>query len=176
MIYIAFLRGINIGSRNIKMAELSLAFEQLGFAGAKSVLASGNLILTSPAAPDIKALEGGLKEAFSIKIGVVVRSLAELTDMAEQNPFAAYKASKDSKFYLTMAAGAISNRLEGVTGIPGDFDLVRIDEKDFFCIALRQQNGRFGPGLDRLEKCFRDLTITTRNWNTIVRIIKKAGQ
>ena len=139
-------------------------------------MVSGNVIFKSPSAPDIKALERGLREMFSINIGVVVRSLAELMDMAEQNPFSACKAEKDTKFYLTMAAAPIGDRLKGVAGVAGDFDLVSIGEKDYFTVAFRQQTGRFGPGLDRLEKCFRDLTITSRNWNTIARIIKKASQ
>ncbi len=173
MIYVAFLRSINVGSRNIKMDELRLALAKLGFAQSQTVLASGNVIFHSPAAPDIKALETGLREIFSIDIGVVVRSLAELVAMVEQDPFAAYEAGKERKFYLTMATAPIKGRLDNIASVPGDFDLVRVDKKDFFSVAFRQPGGRFGPGLNRLEKCFKDLTITTRNWNTITRIIKK---
>ncbi len=176
MIYVAFLRSINVGSRNIKMDELRLAFAKLGFAQSQTVLASGNVIFRSPPLPDIKALESGLREIFSINIGVMVRSLAELDAMVEQDPFSACMASRDSKFYLTMAAGSIAGRLDGITGVAGDFDLVRVAEKDYFTVAFRQETGRFGAGLNKLEKCFKDLTITTRNWNTIARIIKKARQ
>jgi len=176
MIYIAFLRSINVGSRNIKMDELALAFAKLGFRGAKTVLASGNVIFHSPVFPDIKALETGLREIFLINIGVVVRSLPELTAMVEQDPFSACQAGKDSKFYLTMAAAPVGDRLKNIASVPGDFDLVRVAEKDYFTVARRQQSGRFGAGLDRLERRFKDLTITTRNWNTIARIIKKASQ
>lgn len=176
MINVAFLRSINVGGRTIKMDELRLAFTKLGFPNSQTVLASGNVIFHSSGLVDIKALEAGLKEVFFINIGVVVRSLAELMAMVEQDPFSACIAGRDSKFYLTMAAGLIGGRLDGVTGVAGDFDLVRVAEKDYFSVALRQETGRFGAGLDKLEKCFKDLTITSRNWNTIARIIKKASE
>ncbi len=175
MIYIAFLRSINVGGRNVKMAELRLAFTNLGFADAQTVLASGNVVFQSPDPPDIEALQAGLRAAFDMEIGVVVRSLAELRAMVEQDPFAAFQTSRDTKFYLGLAAGPIGDRLGRVSSVAGDFALVAVHDKDYFCVAFRQQNGRFGAGLDRLEKCFKDLTITTRNWNTITRIIEKAG-
>ena len=43
--YVAFLRGINVGGNNkIGMEELRQAFMSVGFAGVKTVLASGNVI------------------------------------------------------------------------------------------------------------------------------------
>ncbi len=175
MTYIAFLRSINVGGRNVKMDRLRLAFKNLGFANAQTVLASGNVVFQSPAPVEPEALQGGLRAAFDMKIGVVVRSLAELKALVERDPFAAYQASDDTKFYLGMAAGPIGDRLEGITSVAGDFDLVSVDDQDYFCVAFRQRTGRYGAGLDQLEKRFKDLTVTTRNWNTIARIIDKAG-
>ena len=46
----AFLRGVNVGGVNLKMAEVAAAFEKAGFTGVRTVLASGNVLLESRAA------------------------------------------------------------------------------------------------------------------------------
>ena len=45
--YAMFLRGINVGGINIKMADLRDALKDAGFADAKTLLASGNVVLSS---------------------------------------------------------------------------------------------------------------------------------
>lgn len=43
--YLALLRGINVGGRNlVKMADLRAAFELMGFADVASYIASGNVL------------------------------------------------------------------------------------------------------------------------------------
>src|SRR4051812_27751850 len=47
-IHVALLRGINVGGRRqVAMSDLRNLFEALGFAGAKSLLQSGNLVFES---------------------------------------------------------------------------------------------------------------------------------
>ncbi len=172
--YVAFLRGINLGKRNIKMDELRAVFEGLGFVEVTSVIASGNVLFSAPTLPDAGRISAALLAKFDFEVGVIVRSIKELDDLILSFPFAAYEASKDIKLYLTLGSEKIGDRLEDVTSQEGDFDLVRIDEKDYFTAAHRQENGRFGAGLDKLERKFKDTIITTRNWNTIAKIVKKA--
>jgi len=45
--YAVFLRGINVGGINIKMAALREALQAAGFQDAGTLLASGNVVLTS---------------------------------------------------------------------------------------------------------------------------------
>ena len=42
--YIALLRGINVGGRTIKMADLGRCFADLGFENVKTVLQTGNVL------------------------------------------------------------------------------------------------------------------------------------
>ena len=44
MRYVAFVRGINVGGKTVKMAELKKMFESLGFSGVSTYKASGNVI------------------------------------------------------------------------------------------------------------------------------------
>ena len=45
--YAALLRGVNVGGVNIKMADVAKAFTDAGFTDVKTILASGNVLLTS---------------------------------------------------------------------------------------------------------------------------------
>ena len=45
--YAAFLRGVNVGGVNLKMAEVAKALEEAGFTNVRTILASGNVLLES---------------------------------------------------------------------------------------------------------------------------------
>lgn len=48
MVYVALLRGINVGGHNkVKMAELKMLFEKLGFEQVKTYIQSGNVLFVS---------------------------------------------------------------------------------------------------------------------------------
>lgn len=44
---IAFLRAINVGGRNVKMAALRGLFEEIGLTDVETLIASGNVIFSS---------------------------------------------------------------------------------------------------------------------------------
>ncbi len=48
--YVAFLRGINLGNRRLKMDELRRLFEQLKFTDVATFIASGNVLFASKSA------------------------------------------------------------------------------------------------------------------------------
>ena len=89
--YIALLKGINVGGhRRIAMADLKAALGEAGFDNVRTVLASGNVVLETPAAP-AAALERRLETALSDALGVttdfMVRDADEWSAMIAANPF-----------------------------------------------------------------------------------------
>src|SRR5690606_21741537 len=72
----AFLRGINLGKRQMKMAELKSCLEAAGFSEVKTILASGNVRLEAdgPEAALREKLERTISEKFGFGVGVVLRS------------------------------------------------------------------------------------------------------
>ena len=42
--YAAFLRGVNVGGVNLKMADVSAALSSAGFTAVRTILASGNVV------------------------------------------------------------------------------------------------------------------------------------
>ncbi len=94
----AFLRGINLGNRQMKMAELKAALEEAGFAEVKTVVASGNVRLSAEGeAAAIRArLEKAIADRFGFAVGVVLRSRAELEAMLDDHPSASSTARPTS--------------------------------------------------------------------------------
>lgn len=87
--YAAFLRGINVGGRIIKMADLKAAFEAQNLEDVRTVLQSGNVVFSSEknAAQLKKLLEKKLGEQFKYPAKVQVVELAALQNIIEANPF-----------------------------------------------------------------------------------------
>jgi uncharacterized protein (DUF1697 family) len=90
--YIAFLRGINLGQRRIKMDELRRLFGQLKFAEVETFIASGNVIFASKSADPHKIenqIQAHLKKALGYDVDTFVRTRAEVAAIAACQCFAA---------------------------------------------------------------------------------------
>jgi uncharacterized protein (DUF1697 family) len=88
--YIAFLRGMNLGKRNIKMDELRGLFTELKFDNVRSYIASGNIIFEAKEKDDKKLtgkIEKHLKDSLGYDVKVMLRTQAELEAVLKNNPF-----------------------------------------------------------------------------------------
>ena len=63
---VAFLRGINLGRRTIKMDALRKTFESAGYKNVKTILASGNVVFETNAT-DAKKLRADIEVTLSDK-------------------------------------------------------------------------------------------------------------
>ncbi len=87
--YVAFLRGVNVGGVNLKMADVARALTDAGFGEVRTVLASGNVLLESSAGagPVRKKAEAALRESFGYDAWVLVYDLESVRRIAEAYPF-----------------------------------------------------------------------------------------
>lgn len=172
--YAAFLRGVNLGGRTTRSADLVAAFGGMGFPGARTLIASGNVLFDADDEAELaKRLEAGLAAKFGFEIGVVLRALDTLRAMVGANPFEAIPADADAKRYVALLREPVGRSIPLPCGIPGDFDILATTDTDIFAVAWHMPNGRYGEGLDTLEKRLpRGTLVTMRNWNTI---LKAAG-
>ncbi len=173
MRYVAFLRGVNLGKRTVRSAELKAAIEDLGFSDVRTLLASGNVLFEARPSKGLKQkLELGLEEAFGFKIGVVLRSIDELKAMVAADPFGGMVESEAAKLHVVLFAEPVPG---GVTLKPvaGDFDLLPFGPREIFIIAYRKPDGTYlAGGLLDLEKTIPKAALrTARNWNTILKAI-----
>lgn len=90
MMYVALLRGINVGGNNkIDMAKLKLVFEGLGFTDVKTYINSGNIIFGTNKSDHIQIvpkIEQAIEREFGLKIPVVIRSLAQIQRTCDTIP------------------------------------------------------------------------------------------
>ena len=86
--YVALLRGINVGGKNlIKMTALKACFEAHGFRDVATYIQSGNVLFqTSKKAKLTLELEKALAATFNYQACVIVRSQEEMQRVVERAP------------------------------------------------------------------------------------------
>lgn len=89
--YLAFLRGINLGKRRLKMDHLRALFAELGFTGVETFIASGNVIFDGrgrDAAKLAARIAAHLEARLGYEVDTFVRTRAEVAALAAMAPFA----------------------------------------------------------------------------------------
>ena len=168
----AFLRGINLGRRRMKMAELREALAELGHPEARTLLASGNVVLEGRAGGALeRRLEGGLEARFGYPIGVVLRRVDALRELVAADPFRGLVEDPDTKLYVTFLRDPVASTLPDPFALAGDLEVVHRTDREVLHVGHRQPDGRFGPGVEGIGKHFEPRTLwTMRNWNTVLKL------
>lgn len=168
--YIAFLRGINLGKRQIKMAELKTVFEDLGFADVRTLLASGNVVFAAKEAkPETLRgkIEKGIKSKFGFDVHVILRSESEIGALVASDPFKGVKMEKNTRLYVTFLSEPTKSKVQvPYKSEDGDY-VIRNLTKDHIESVLTLMGST--DAMDILTKEF-GKDITTRNWNTVLKI------
>jgi uncharacterized protein (DUF1697 family) len=84
--YVAFLRGINLGNRRVKMAELARLFEEMNFGAVSTFIASGNVLFESDSVDHValeRQIEGHLESALGYSVDTFVRTRDEVAAVVD---------------------------------------------------------------------------------------------
>jgi uncharacterized protein (DUF1697 family) len=173
--YVAFLRGINVGgNKPVKMDELKKAFAALGFKNVNTVLASGNVLFEAPgtrADSNTKKIEDKLKTALGHEVGVLLRTIEEIQNLADANPFKNIKVTPQTRLYVTFLSEKPKSSLKIPSESPEkDFRILRVSDTEVCTVLTLSPERQTTDLMNILEKEF-GRKITTRNWNTIARIL-----
>lgn len=100
--YVALLRGVNVGGVTIEMADLASLVSGLGYTDVTTVLASGNVLFTTPDAASVakKTLESALRERFDYEAWVHVLTVDAIRKLIAAYPF---PRSDDRHAYVVFA-------------------------------------------------------------------------
>ncbi len=170
-VWLAFLRAVNVGKRQMKMAELKALCEELGYAGVKTLLASGNVRFACDHDPKAE-LEAAIEKRWGFRSQAVMRTGHEIEAMIASRPFSGYPDEGPFHAYALMFDRPLRSDLV-LTGVKDDFDVVRVDERDIYLVGWRGPDGRHGAGMDKLDRQLdKGLVATMRNWNTILKALK----
>src|SRR6478672_10761755 len=87
--YAAFLRGVNVGGVNLKMAAVAKALEEAGFTNVRTILASGNVLLESRSGVDAvrKKAEAALRDTFGYDAWVLAYPIDTVATISKSFPF-----------------------------------------------------------------------------------------
>lgn len=175
--YVAFLRGLNVGGHAlIKIADLKKAFEKMGFENVRTLLASGNVIFESEQTDKkalIKEIESELRKAFKKDISVILRSLDDLKKLQSSEPFKGAKITPSIRLYVTFLSEKARPRTITIpyTSPQKEFRILHATPMEVFSV-LDLSKGKGTPdAMNILEKEFGS-NVTTRNWNTILKVLK----
>ena len=90
MIYVALLRGINVGGNNkVDMKKLKYTFESLGYTNVATYINSGNIIFEDSSKgleTIVREIEDAIKRDFQLDIRVLVKSFEDINLICEQLP------------------------------------------------------------------------------------------
>ncbi|MEO8446666.1 MAG: DUF1697 domain-containing protein [bacterium] len=174
--YAAFLRGINVGGNKlIKMDDLKKAFEKAGLKKVVTVLASGNVLFESGKSAEALTdlIEDHLSKTFKKEISVVVRSIDELKAIAATDPFGKINVTPQTRLYVTFFYEKPKTIFKMPYSSPDEnFKIISQTDKELCSVLTVIPEKNTTDLMIVIDKEF-GKKVTTRNWNTICRILKK---
>ena len=131
MKYIAFLRAVNVGKRQIRMVDLKNMFENLNFQNVKTFIASGNVIFESDKENKkelVKKIESEIEKRFGFRSEVMLRSVDELKEIIEISPFKHIVLDKNTILYVGFLYDLLNDapieKLKGLNNEVGTFKVI----------------------------------------------------
>ncbi|MFF7718036.1 DUF1697 domain-containing protein [Streptomyces luteogriseus] len=177
--YAALLRGINVGgSRKVPMADLRTLLTDLGLDDVRTHLQSGQAVFASGHG-DEESLAGqiarALEKHFGFGVDVIVRDHAYLRAIADACPFPAADLEPKQLHVTYFSAPVTPDRFAEIDQeayLPEEF---RLGDRALYLYAPN------GLGRSKLAENLskprinKGLIATTRNWNTVVKLVEMTG-
>jgi len=174
--FVTLLRGINVGqARQVAMADLRAIAEGLGYGDVRTLLRSGNLVV-STAEPDpaqvAGELERAIKASLGMTVGVVVRRADEMDAVVRANPMAGMAVG--SRLHVVFLAEPLADDVRAWLASE-DFtpDSVSPAEREVY---VWYEHGMSGSSTaDRISRRL-PRNATDRNWNTVTKLLAMATE
>jgi uncharacterized protein (DUF1697 family) len=170
--YVAFLRGINVGGRTVKMDALRRAFTRLGFKQVKTLIASGNVSFYAPRSDPKKLaakVEAALTKRFAFHIPVIVRTARSLESLVASRPFASVRVTPATRLWITLL-GDLDRPSARTHDLHENMQIAGRTRTEVLFV-LTAGGGFGGPlAMELIEEHF-GKNVTTRTWNTIERLL-----
>ena len=177
--WIVLLRGINVNpSTRVAMSDLRALFGELGYRDVRTLLQSGNVLLSSPKRPAVGPIEASIASVTGVKSKVVVLSLKDFRAIADANPLLGGGADEPRDDLSKMVVTFLDGDLEpGKVDRPSEADLA----PEQLVITKRALYQWFPDGILKSKlkpSWYRQFgpTLTARNVRTVNRILAGAAE
>ena len=175
--YVSLLRGINVSGKNrIPMTDLRALYARHGHTDVVTYVQSGNVVSragTRSARAVERSLAAAIVADLGLDVAVLVRTPTELRRVLEHNPFVVRGADPTKlhvTFLATEASRAVTAALDGNEFEPDRF---RVQGREIF-VSCPGGYGRTVINNAWFERKL-GVTATTRNWNTVSKLVELAG-
>lgn len=177
MRYVALLRGINVGGHaKVSMTDLRELLTSLGHTEVATYIQSGNALFTSPRErPDELAaeIEHRIALDLGLQVKVMIRTRNELAAVIEGNPFPLQEEKAAGVHVCFLSGDPDPARVATIDRGQFEPEEFRVGDR---AIYLWYPNG---TGRAKLTMPFLERSLgvsgTTRNWNTVTKLLSLAN-
>ncbi|MEW2142447.1 DUF1697 domain-containing protein [Micromonospora vinacea] len=167
--YVALLRGVNVGTTRLAMADLRRIVTDLGHEDVTTYLQSGNVAFGS-SVRDAEKLAAGIARALTdelaLTVPVLVRSGRELAAIAGGNPYAD-REDDPTRLLVAFLATAPQKSTVGALTVPGGENVsFTVTGREVFLHYVDGGYGRSKFTNAYLEKKL-GVVATSRNWKSV---------
>ena len=166
--FVALLRAVNVGGTGkLPMTELKSICEKLGFTSVRTYIASGNVVFASRKTESAikRDMEKALAAYAGKAVGVMVRSAAEMVQVAADNPFSRLAPNRTMAIFLDAAPP--KNTLATVRGQKDE--KIELGEREIYV--------HYGEGMGKSKLVVPAAKSgTARNMNTVAVLSRMAAE
>lgn len=169
-IYIALLRGINVGKHNrIKMADLKSLLETMGLTKVKTYIQSGNVLFEAKDEAEqlSQRLEDEISKTFGFPVPVILRTAEEYEQIIRDCPYSIDSLKEGESIQLAFLAEEPSQvKTDLLRNYESEPDECFIKGKEVY-LFLRQSilDSKLAAQLPKLG-----VPATVRNWKTVIKL------
>jgi uncharacterized protein (DUF1697 family) len=171
VLYVALLRGINVGGKaKVPMAALRETCVAIGCEDVVTYIQSGNLVFKSKLGAEKlrTTLEEAIAAEFGFQPAVMIRTGREMAAVVDRNPYPGVDGKELHVGFLhTPPAVATKKSLAAIDGGPEE---LRLHGREIY---LHLPNGMGRAALPvQMERCLRPTQVTVRNWRTVTKLVE----
>lgn len=172
MKYIALLRGVMpTGKNKVMMADLNEVVSKAGYDNVTTYIQSGNIIFDSDKSEEeiSSDIHETIKNDLGPELPVIVKTVDQLQMIADHNPYKEEKY-RNSVFYIATSMSQIDTEKQGeIQALSKEGEYITFTEEAiYYYLSNGMHNAKINNNF--LEKKL-GITLTTRNQNTIEKII-----
>jgi uncharacterized protein (DUF1697 family) len=174
--FIAFLRAINVGGHTVKMGTLRQLFEGFGFSNVETFIASGNVIFEADSGETAdhleQTIENGLHQALGYEVATFLRTVAEVTAVAQYQPFPTAELEAGASLYVAFLKDELDEQAKlRLATLKNEIDDFHTHQREVYWLRrLQLGESKFTGAL--LEKTLK-MPATLRNSTTVRKIAAK---
>lgn len=169
---VALLRGVNVGGIKVPMGDLRTMLQEAGMGEARTLLQSGNVIVTPPPGRTRELgtlIEDLIEDGLGLDIRVIIRTKGELEKVVATNPFVGKGFDPTMVHAVFLESKAPPDRVDRLDPDRSPPDRFEVSGQEIF-VHYPGGSGRSKLNLAYFEKQL-GVVGTARNWNTVTKLL-----